>query len=81
MPIYEFKCADCGEVSELLSGIGRNSDDTKCPICGGHRLEKLMSAASIGVRSSPENQPVGSTCCGSDPSKQGCIPGSCCGAE
>ena len=81
MPIYEFKCLDCEKVSELLVGIGRSSDEEKCPLCGGHRLEKLMSAASIGARSSPESRPVGSTCCGGNPSTQGCVPGTCCGAE
>ena len=39
MPIYEYKCSDCGETSELLVGIGRNSDDLVCRSCGGSRLE------------------------------------------
>jgi putative FmdB family regulatory protein len=27
MPLYEYKCSECGHVSELLVGIGRNADD------------------------------------------------------
>lgn len=80
MPIHEYKCADCGEVSELLVGIGRNSDDLKCRCCGGGRLEKLMSASAISIAADSAGQPAASTCCGGVPSDQGCVPGSCCGS-
>ena len=80
MPIHEYRCVDCGEVSELLVGIGRNSDNLSCRSCGGSNLEELMSASAISIKDAPGGQPMGSTCCGSDPSKQGCVPGSCCGA-
>ena len=80
MPIYEYKCSDCGETSELLVGIGRNSDDPTCRSCGGSRLEPQLSAPAIVMGGQPPAPVPGSTCCGSDPSKQGCTPGSCCGS-
>jgi putative FmdB family regulatory protein len=81
MPIYEYRCADCGEVSELLVGIGRNSDDLTCRSCGGKRLEKMMSAASFSTSYVAPSAPPPSTCCGSNPSETGCVPGSCCGSK
>jgi putative FmdB family regulatory protein len=80
MPIHEYKCEDCGSTVELLVGIGRNSDEVKCGKCGGSRLEKLMSATAGVVKDGPLHM-EGSTCCGGNPSTQGCIPGSCCGAS
>ena len=81
MPIYEYKCSDCGQTSEFLVGIGRNSDDLACRSCGGSRLEPLLSAPATVIGGQPSAHPTGSTCCGSDPSKQGCSPGSCCGSK
>ncbi|MFH1113407.1 MAG: FmdB family zinc ribbon protein [Pseudomonadota bacterium] len=79
MPIHEYRCSQCGQVNELIVGIGRNSDELVCRSCGGSKLEELMSASAISVNNgSPE--PAGSTCCGSNPSSKGCVPGSCCGA-
>jgi putative FmdB family regulatory protein len=80
MPIHEYKCAECGQVSELLVGIGRNSDDLVCASCGGSRLEQLMSAAAISVNSAAAGHAGGSTCCGGSPSTKGCTPGQCCGS-
>lgn len=79
MPIHEYRCADCGHVSELLVGIGRNSDQLVCASCGSAQIEALMSAASISVKAGPPGPIPGSTCCGSNPSAKGCVPGSCCG--
>jgi putative FmdB family regulatory protein len=80
MPIHEYRCQECGATLELLVGIGRNSDTMQCSACGGERLERLMSAAAAVMGSAGVNNPVGSTCCGSEPGVQGCRPGSCCGA-
>jgi len=60
MPVYDFKCRECGKVTEfLLSGY---ADDRKqiCPDCGSHNLERLMSAPTL-LRNSTSS---GATCCG-----------------
>jgi putative FmdB family regulatory protein len=81
MPIYEYKCEDCGHVTELIVGIGRNSDGLECSACGGSSLEQLMSAPAASVVNEPSGLAGGSTCCGSSPSHKGCVPGSCCGSS
>ncbi|NCP10276.1 zinc ribbon domain-containing protein, partial [bacterium] len=42
MPIYEFKCRQCGKDFEALV-IG-SRDDINCPQCNSTSLERLMSA-------------------------------------
>ena len=79
MPIYEYKCKTCDQVSEYLVGVGRNSDELNCKNCGGSDLERLMSTASVSMAPTFEGHGGGSTCCGSNPEAKGCVPGSCCG--
>ncbi len=45
MPIYEYKCADCGAQEEKIQKF---SDPmlTRCKKCGG-KLERLLSAPAI----------------------------------
>jgi putative FmdB family regulatory protein len=42
MPIFEYKCADCGEISEFLQGSGKKPDII-CAHCGGKDLAKQFS--------------------------------------
>jgi putative FmdB family regulatory protein len=81
MPIYEYKCQDCGEVNEFLTGIGRNSDDLVCRACGSARLESQMSSPAISMGKKLPSLTEKSTCCGSAPSEKGCRPGGCCGSH
>ena len=61
MPIYQYKCQQCGEVSEFLVPSSSDSKTLACPGCGTHNLEKLIFAPNIvkGNASAP-----GTTCCG-----------------
>ena len=61
MPIYEYKCGDCGELFEIISGIGGQNDALQCKHCGSASLTKVPTAASIAVHYS---RPAGKTCCG-----------------
>lgn len=80
MPIREYVCGDCGRVSELITGIGRNSDDIVCKSCGGTSLEARISVPARPVVNEAPFPSSGSTCCGGNPSDKGCVPGSCCGS-
>jgi putative FmdB family regulatory protein len=60
MPIYEFKCDECGAISEFL--IDGRSDSVSCRSCGSEALEKIMSAASFLAKTA--QQTPGHTCCG-----------------
>lgn len=41
MPIYEYRCEDCGKRSSLL--VGFSSPDPACPHCGKPALRRLIS--------------------------------------
>jgi putative FmdB family regulatory protein len=41
MPIFEFKCQDCGKQFEEL--IYRSDEPVACPICGSGKAEKMVS--------------------------------------
>jgi putative FmdB family regulatory protein len=59
MPIYEYRCLECGETSEMLLRSGNES--IECPSCGSKNLEKLFSA-SYNIRMGASMP--GRTCCG-----------------
>ena len=51
MPVYNFKCAVCGEVFEKLLPLNHNGDQPTCP--NGHRqAERLYSAPAIVFKGS-----------------------------
>jgi len=60
MPIYEFKCEECGKVSELFLR-STNHQSTRCPECGSENLERLFSASYMIKMDASE---PGTTCCG-----------------
>ncbi len=81
MPLFDFKCEDCGQSSEVL--IVNSSDSPVCTHCGSKNLTKLMAAHSSMSGSSGTRMPGfnDTACCGSRPGEaSGCAgPGSCCG--
>lgn len=51
MPIYEYKCAECGFQEEFLQ---KHSDPqlTVCPSCGKEAFKKMLSAAGFQLKGS-----------------------------
>lgn len=43
MPVYEFRCSDCGRKCELLVGMTAEPDAETCPHCGSAKLSRLVS--------------------------------------
>jgi len=43
MPTYDFKCRDCGEVSEVF--VRSFNSKVRCPKCGGENMERLFSSS------------------------------------
>jgi len=64
MPIYEFKCKDCGKISEFLISVGQDTFGEKCNFCGSEKLEKIFSQAFVSVKNGGSCLQDGKTCCG-----------------
>ena len=43
MPIYDYKCQDCGKVSEITTGI--DAQAPPCPKCGSIKMKRLISTS------------------------------------
>ncbi|GMR04740.1 MAG: zinc ribbon domain-containing protein [Thermodesulfobacteriota bacterium] len=51
MPIYEYKCADCGKVFEALQKFSDHPLEA-CVHCSGKNIEKLISRSSFVLKGS-----------------------------
>lgn len=49
MPIYEYVCRACGEMSEILQKLS-DPDEKKCPLCGKLKLTRQVSAAGFRLK-------------------------------
>ena len=49
MPIYEYRCEDCGHELEALQKVS-DAPLTDCPACGRPALKKLISAAGFRLK-------------------------------
>jgi len=72
MPIYEYKCDDCGTEFEVLVQI---EEETTCPLCDGKSLTKKLSTFGISTGSVKPDCAAG---CGGGFSSS-CGSGMCCG--
>lgn len=67
MPLYEYRCPQCGHRFEILQRMGQGAEGLACPGCGAGKVEKQLStfAAATGGGSSSEtcaNAAVGRGC-------------------
>ena len=63
MPIFEYKCNNCGQKTEFLEKANSSKKHT-CEKCGGKELQKLFStfsAASSSKSADSDSCPTG-TC-------------------
>lgn len=70
MPIFEYRCKDCGHKFEKLV---RGKEKVSCPECGRGRLDKLFSV--FGMKSGDKFIPSEGNSCG------GCSASSCEGCR
>jgi len=61
MPMYEYRCAECGVLYEQLRRMSEADAELVCPRCGSRQVQRQISACAIGGSSS-----------GGD--KGGCVP-------
>jgi putative FmdB family regulatory protein len=60
MPIHDFRCRECGHVSEFLLSHSSENNKPFCQSCGSRDVERLMSAPGL-LRNLTTS---GTTCCG-----------------
>lgn len=51
MPIYGYRCGECGQEHEALRKVSE-PPLTECPACGKPALQKLLSAAGFQLKGS-----------------------------
>ena len=51
MPIYEYRCADCGHQEEFLRKVSE-PPIVKCPACGKATFQKMLSTAGFQLKGS-----------------------------
>jgi len=48
VPVYEYRCPDCGELNEDLRKVAERDDPMRCP-CGGEGVRQI-SATSFQLK-------------------------------
>lgn len=64
MPIYEYRCALCGAVSEFIEGVTEAGELRPCTACGSGETTRMLSR---GVQARGQGMIAdrgGNTCCG-----------------
>ena len=74
MPIYEYRCQSCGQITEALIRSRHDAGRVRCEHCGDGRLERVYLSTIAPVRISSKRE--GTPCCGE---QEGCSdPKRCC---
>jgi putative FmdB family regulatory protein len=49
MPLYDYRCEDCGEVFEVRASIKEKEDGLvlECPMCGSTEARQRLTFASV----------------------------------
>ncbi|MEA3492996.1 MAG: zinc ribbon domain-containing protein [Candidatus Margulisiibacteriota bacterium] len=47
MPIYEFKCKDCGKEFEVKLPMSKSGEKQNCPLCESGNTTRSFSAVSV----------------------------------
>ncbi len=62
MPLYEYRCEDCGHRFEILQRLGEGAGELACPQCGKERLEKQFSTFASAAADTSERCPAAGSC-------------------
>lgn len=76
MPLYEYRCQQCGQLQEHLVRAGETPE---CSACGSPRLAKLLSVPIAHTAGSTKTSPAPSDWGGCG--RPGCGAGGCAGME
>ncbi len=65
MPIYDYRCDNCGKVYDVFHKVKEVEEDVVCPECESAKHTRLLSAPGISVRGGSDLPPCGDgSCCG-----------------
>ena len=62
MPLYEYRCQDCGEKFEKLTRIGSRDQEVTCPLCGSSRTKRAISLCATAGSGSAAGADVAASC-------------------
>jgi putative FmdB family regulatory protein len=62
MPIYEYRCEDCGHVFEEFVRFGEDLE-LKCPECGSTQVRKAFSVFGTGGASASSSNAQSAAAC------------------
>ena len=48
MPIYEYRCSDCGRLSSVFVRNPNSAGDPACQHCHSHNMKRAVSKFSVG---------------------------------
>jgi putative FmdB family regulatory protein len=60
VPIYDFRCEQCGKISEIFVRSAADQD-VGCPECGSGKMERLISSSYLVKTTDSSSE---TTCCG-----------------
>ncbi|HCA81407.1 MAG TPA: FmdB family transcriptional regulator [Bacteroidetes bacterium] len=72
MPVFDYRCSDCGTTYDVYHKVKEITEDVICTHCGSPKHKKLMSAATVTMGSKSESPSCTGPSCESG--------GGCCGA-
>lgn len=72
MPIFEYKCNDCGTVFEII--VGPSEKEILCKTCGSKRVDRQLSVFAVSSGSCGHDKHGPQACLGCPSAQQG----SCC---
>lgn len=66
MPIYKFRCRDCGSEFELKCTVAEMEAGPLCESCGSRELQRVYGNVGFSLKCNPPSCPhtTDSGCCG-----------------
>lgn len=49
MPIYEYKCGDCGQVTDIIRPMSKRDHQVVCKFCCSLNTKRLVSLTSFAL--------------------------------
>ena len=74
MPIYDYRCSDCGKTYDVFHKVREVAEDVVCPSCNSTNYKKLMSVTQLSMGSSSGPDCSDGSC---GPYDGGCASGMC----